>query len=134
MSMAFTFELVSPERLLVSREVDSVVVPAAEGDMTAMPNHAPTMSALRAGMVTVETGGDKEQFVVLGGFADVQPDSCTILAETAATPGDFDRDLLTSRIDEAQTRLKETSDDDERSELEEVLGSLTTLNEQILPA
>ncbi len=132
--MAFTFELVSPERLLVSREVDSVVVPAAEGDMTAMPNHAPTMSALRAGMVTVETGSDKEQFVVLGGFADVQPDSCTILAETAATPGDFDRDLLTSRIEEAQTRLKETSDDDERSELEEVLGSLTTLNEQILPA
>nr|WP_256478540.1 F0F1 ATP synthase subunit epsilon [Notoacmeibacter sp. MSK16QG-6] len=132
--MAFTFELVSPERLLVSREVDSVVVPAAEGELTAMPDHAPTMSALRAGMVTVEAGGDKEEYVVLGGFADIQPESCTILAELASAPGEFDRDILASRIEEARTRLKETSDDDERSELEEILGSLTTLNEQILPA
>ncbi|WP_425373632.1 F0F1 ATP synthase subunit epsilon [Notoacmeibacter ruber] len=132
--MAFTFELVSPESLLVSREVDSVVVPGADGDFTAMPNHAPTMSSLRAGMVTVEAGGSKEQYVVLGGFADVQPDSCTILAETAAAPGEFDRDILTSRIEEARTRLGETSDDEERSELEEVLGSLTTLHEHILPA
>ena len=132
--MAFTFELVSPERLLISKEADSVVIPGAEGDFTAMPNHAPTMSSLRAGMVTVEQGGNKEHFVVLGGFADVQPDSCTILAEMASAPGDFDRDILTSRIEEARTRIKETSDDDERSELEHMLGSLTTLNEQILPA
>jgi F-type H+-transporting ATPase subunit epsilon len=78
------FSLVSPEREVFSGEVDQVDAPGAEGDFGVLPNHAPFMTALREGPVTVHIGSARRTFSVKGGFADVTPDGLTILAEEAS--------------------------------------------------
>ena len=76
MADSFNFELVSPERLLVSEQASEVVIPATEGEMTVMARHAPTMTTLNPGVVAVKTAAGKaEKYVVLGGFADIVPGS-----------------------------------------------------------
>ena len=80
---AVQFELVSPEKLLLSEEVEMVVVPGAEGDFGVLANHAPFMTTLREGKVTVKDGATTKVFDIQGGFADVGPDGLTILAEHA---------------------------------------------------
>ena len=84
MADSFQFELVSPERLLVSEAVESVVIPGTEGEMTVMAHHAPVMTTVKPGVVTVKTAaGGEERYVVFGGFADILPSGCTLLAESA---------------------------------------------------
>ena len=78
------FSLVSPEREVFSGEVDQVDAPGAEGDFGVLPNHAPFMTALREGAVTVYVGANRRVFSVKGGFADVTPQGLTILAEEAS--------------------------------------------------
>src|SRR5687768_5634547 len=103
MAEAFQFELVSPERLLVSEKVESVVIPGAEGEMTVLANHSPVMTTIKPGVVTVKsTGGGEERYVVFGGFADILPEGCTLLAESAVAVGDIDRDDVARRIQEAK--------------------------------
>ena len=80
----FHFDLVSPEKLAFSGEVDQVDVPGIEGDFGVLADHAPFMTALREGVVTVINGGSRRQFDVHGGFADVTPAGLTILAEQAS--------------------------------------------------
>ena len=77
------FDLVSPERLLLSRPVDMVVAPGSEGDFGVLPGHAPFMTALKEGDVTVIDGATRRVFRIQGGFADVTPQGLTILAEHA---------------------------------------------------
>src|ERR687897_2644637 len=99
MAEAFKFELVSPERLLVSEEVQHVVIPGAEGEMTVMANHAPVMTTIKPGVVTVKTAaGATERYCVFGGFADILPSGCTLLAESAVSVKSIDRDDLARRI------------------------------------
>jgi F-type H+-transporting ATPase subunit epsilon len=82
--MPVALEIVSPERLLLSRPVDMVVMPAYEGDLAAQPGHAPMITLLRGGVVTLYDGmTPTERFFVAGGFAELTPDRCTILADTA---------------------------------------------------
>lgn len=82
MAEGFKFELVSPERLLVSKEVEAVVIPGADGEMTVLAQHAPTMTTIKPGVVTVKpVAGAEERYVVFGGFADILPEGCTLLAE-----------------------------------------------------
>src|SRR5687768_17928478 len=77
MAEVFQFELVSPERLLVSEQVEFVVIPGAEGEMTVMANHAPVMTTIKPGVVTVKTAaGATERYCVFGGFADILPTGC----------------------------------------------------------
>lgn len=76
------FDLVSPERLVLSAEVDAVQVPGAEGDFGVLPNHSPVMSMLRPGTLTVENDGKSQSFELDGGFVDVTPEGVTVLAET----------------------------------------------------
>ncbi len=76
------FDLVSPERLVLSAEVDAVQVPGAEGDFGVLPNHSPVMAMLRPGTLTVENGGKSQSFELDGGFVDVTPEGVTVLAET----------------------------------------------------
>ena len=103
MAESFKFELVSPERLLVSEEVESVVIPGTEGEMTVMALHAPVMSTVRPGVVTVKsTAGKEDRYVVFGGFADILPSGCTLLAESAAHVDDIDRAEVARRIEKAQ--------------------------------
>lgn len=135
MAEAFKFELVSPERLLVSEQVESVVIPGAEGEMTVMAHHAPVMTTIKPGVVTLKTaGGKEERYVVFGGFADIVPAGCTLLAESAVAVGDIDRADLARRIQEAKEDAADSKDDQSRSKAEQFLSQLTTLEGALLPA
>ena len=135
MAEAFQFELVSPERLLVSEQVESVVIPGAEGEMTVMAHHAPVMTTIKPGVVTVKTaGGKEERYVVFGGFADILPSGCTLLAESAVAVGDIDRADLARRIQEAKEDAADAKDDQARSKAEQFLSQLTTLESALLAA
>jgi len=82
--MPLQLEIVSPTRLLLSRDVDMVVVPGYEGDLAAQPNHAPMITLLRGGVITLyESGNATDRFFVAGGFAEITPDRCTVLADDA---------------------------------------------------
>ncbi|MEP3199671.1 MAG: F0F1 ATP synthase subunit epsilon [Lentilitoribacter sp.] len=98
MADTFTFELVSPEKLLLSAEVNTVVLPGSEGEMTVMANHAPTMSTVKPGVVTVEGADGSSKYVVFGGFADIVPTGCTLLAEAAVAVDALEADDLDNRI------------------------------------
>ncbi len=76
------FDLVSPEKLVLSAEVDGVQVPGAEGDFGVLPNHSPVMAMLRPGVLTVENDGTMQSFELDGGFVDVTPEGVTVLAES----------------------------------------------------
>ena len=135
MAEAFQFELVSPERLLVSEQVEAVVIPGAEGEMTVMANHAPVMTTIKPGVVTVKTaGGKEERYVVFGGFADILPSGCTLLAESAVAVGDIDRADLARRIQDAKEDAADAKDDQSRSKAEQFLAQLTTLESALLAA
>jgi len=101
----FTFELVSPEKLLFSGEVEQVLVPGAEGDMTVMAKHAPLITTLRPGLLELDfPGGKRQRFFARGGFAEVIPAGLTVLAETrCSTPSSvfasaMARDRLRTRL------------------------------------
>jgi len=135
MAESFKFELVSPERLLVSEQVEQVIIPGTEGEMTVMARHAPVMTTVKPGVVTVRTiSGSDERYVVFGGFADILPDSCTLLAESAVPVADIDRADLARRIQEAREDLNDAQDDEHRTKAEQFLHQLTTLEGAILPA
>ncbi|MAW88897.1 MAG: F0F1 ATP synthase subunit epsilon [Phyllobacteriaceae bacterium] len=135
MAQSFKFELVSPERLLVSEDVESVVVPGVDGDMTVMANHAPLMTSIRPGVVTVNTAAGKtDRYVIFGGFADVMPESCTVLAEASVHVDNIDKADIERRIAEAREDLADAQDDDGKQRAQEFLDQLTTLQGAILPA
>lgn len=135
MAETYKFELVSPERLLVSEDVESVVVPGTEGEMTVMALHAPVMTSVKPGVVTVTSPeGQKERYVVFGGFADIRPDTCTLLAESATRVDDIDRDELQQRIQDAREDIQDAPSDEARTKAEEYLQQLTTLEGAIIPA
>ncbi len=126
--MSFKFELVSPERLLVSENVEQVVIPGAEGEMTVLEKHAPTMTIVKPGVVTVKpASGAEQKYVVFGGFADILPEGCTLLAESAVAVSDIDRADLARRIQAAKEDVSDARDDDTRTKAETYLAQLTTL-------
>jgi len=103
----FHFDLVSPEKLLFSGEVDQVDVPGSEGDFGVLAGHAPTVSALRPGIMTVFVNGQPQRMVVLGGFAEVSPEGkLTVLADLADSVEDFDRAVLAERITTQEEKIK----------------------------
>ncbi len=128
MAQEFKFDLVSPERLLLSEHVEAVVVPGTDGDMTVMALHAPTMTTVRPGVVTVmRQGGSSEKFVVFGGFADITPDGCTLLAESAVRVADLDRADLERNVQMAREDVRDAKDDMTRSKAQEYLDHLLTM-------
>lgn len=128
MADSFKFELVSPEKLLVSQDVVSVVIPGSEGEMTVMAHHAPTITAIKPGVVKVEAeDGSKESFVVFGGFADILPEICTLLAESAVRVSDIDPEDLAQRVQNAREDVADAKDDVAKAKAEEYLVHLTTL-------
>lgn len=135
MAEGFQFELVSPERLLVSEKVEWVVIPSVEGEMTVLVNHAPVMAIVKPGVVTVKPeGGAEERYVVFGGFADILPAGCTLLAESATAVQDIDRAGLARRIKDAREDVADATDDASRTKAEQLLAQLTTLEGALLPA
>ncbi|HEY9536205.1 MAG TPA: F0F1 ATP synthase subunit epsilon [Kiloniellaceae bacterium] len=110
------FELVSPERLLLSEEVDMVVVPGEEGDFGVLVRHAPLISTLRPGVIKVHNGGSvTEQIFVAGGFAEVTPSRCTVLAEEALPVGEIDRAKAEQRLSDAKDDLLDAKDATEKA-------------------
>lgn len=128
----FNFELVSPERLLLSEQVIDVVIPATEGEMTVMANHAPTMTTIKPGVVKVHSAsGKKQDYVVFGGFADILPTGCTLLAESAVPVEDMSRDELDRRINAAKTELEDAEHHEHKSRLEQFIMELSHLRGSI---
>ena len=128
MAEAFKFELVSPERLLVSEQAAAVIIPGAEGEMTVMAKHAPVMTTVKPGVVTVQlAAGGEERYVVFGGFADILPEACTLLAESAVAVKDIDRADLARRIQNAKEDVADAKDDAARTKAEQFLAQLSTL-------
>jgi F-type H+-transporting ATPase subunit epsilon len=99
------FNLVSPEKELVSDEVDMVEAPGIEGVFGVLPNHAPFMSVLSTGVVKIVNGGDQRRIFVRGGFADVTPFGLTILAEEAIPVSDLSAEMISQRIRWAEQDL-----------------------------
>jgi F-type H+-transporting ATPase subunit epsilon len=104
----FHFDLVSPEKLLFSGEVEQVDVPGAEGDFGVLAGHAPLVSTLRPGILTVHGEGGAQRIMVLGGFAEVSAQGLTVLADTAEAVQDVDREMLTIRIRELEQHIEKT--------------------------
>ncbi|HWV40230.1 F0F1 ATP synthase subunit epsilon [Pseudorhodoplanes sp.] len=110
----FHFDLVSPERLLLSGEVEQVDVPGSEGDFGVLAGHAPMVTSLRPGILTIKRDGGEMKIVVLGGFAEISPSGLTVLADSATALEEFDRELLAEHIKAAEDKVakmrQETSD------------------------
>jgi len=129
---SFQFDLVSPERLLVSESVESVIIPGSEGEMTVMANHAPVMTTIKPGVVTVKpASGADQRFVVFGGFADILPSGCTLLAEEAIAVQDISRDDIARRMQEAREDIDDAKSDAEKTKAQQFLDHLTTLQSAI---
>jgi len=108
----FKFELVSPERLLVSDEVEQVLVPGAEGDMTVLAYHAPVLTTLRPGLLDIGfPGGRSQRFFIRGGFAEVNPAGLTVLAETAIDLDELKAEQLAQAIKDAEEDVADLTDD-----------------------
>jgi F-type H+-transporting ATPase subunit epsilon len=103
----FAFELVSPEKLLFSGEVDAVVAPGTEGEFTVLKDHAPFLTTLKPGVIEITVGPKTEKLFVRGGFADVSPRGCTVLAEQAIPLQDISATTLDADIEAAEAALKD---------------------------
>jgi F-type H+-transporting ATPase subunit epsilon len=113
------FQLVAPERLLASAEVDMVVAPGAEGDFGVLPQHSLFMSVLRPGVIeTYECGQVSARIFVAGGFAEVNQRGCTVLAEEAMPVAEIDLERARRRLADAQDDLREAKDETARDRLE----------------
>jgi len=126
--MALHFELVSPARLLYSGDVASVILPGTEGEMTILPQHAPLLATLKPGVVTVtRDGGSSERIFVRGGFAEVNPQGLTVLAETAIPVADLDVAALAAQIKDAEEDAADAKDDEARRKAQENVEHLKAL-------
>jgi F-type H+-transporting ATPase subunit epsilon len=126
------FELVSPERLLISAQVQQVTVPGTEGLFTVMPNHAPVLSTLRPGVVEVVTGeGSAERIFVRGGFAEVNNAGLTVLAEVAIPLGELDSAALDEQMRNAEDDVADAQDDEKRRRAQESLDHLRELRQAL---
>jgi F-type H+-transporting ATPase subunit epsilon len=121
------FEFVSPETVLFSGEVDQVDLPGSEGDLGVLPGHAPMVTLLRPGIVTIIREGQREPVVVVGGFAEMGPGGLTVLADRAGSREDFDLDLLASDIKDVEEDVADCTDDAQRDKLTRRLEQLRAL-------
>ncbi len=110
------FELVSPERLLLSRPVGMVVVPGSEGDFGVLPGHAPLISTVRPGVITIfENGAVTDRIFVAGGFAEVTAGRCTVLAEEAVPVENIDRADADTQVQYCREELASATDEAARA-------------------
>jgi F-type H+-transporting ATPase subunit epsilon len=116
----FHFDLVSPEKLAFSGEVDQVDIPGVEGDFGVLAGHAPVVAAIRPGILVVTTAGKHEKIIVLGGLAEVSDKGLTVLADVATSMQDLDRQAFADQIAGMETKLAEK----EGSELDRAIERL----------
>ena len=124
----FHFELVSPEKMLFSGDVESVIVPGADGDFQVFAGHAPVMSTLHAGVLQIAGNASAPQRVFIrGGFADVNDGGLTVLAEQAVDLADVKTDQLMQDIKDAEEDVADAKTDDARIKAQKVLDGLKAL-------
>jgi F-type H+-transporting ATPase subunit epsilon len=116
----FHFDLVSPEKLAFSGEVDQVDIPGVEGDFGVLAGHAPVIAAVRPGILTVIVGGTREKIIVLGGLAEVSESGLTVLAEVATSLEELDRAAFADQVANMEEKLAEK----EGSELDRAVERL----------
>jgi F-type H+-transporting ATPase subunit epsilon len=130
MADTFQFDLVSPERRLISVAATRVQIPGTEGDFTAMPRHAPFLTTLRAGIVTVTEEGRVSEFLVTGGFAEVSPEAASVLAERAMPRSE----VTAAVLDEIEAEMRaglETAPAEMRAAQEQRLRDVQMLKGQL---
>jgi len=129
MAGTFKFELVTPERILLSEEVEQVLVPGSEGDFTVLVEHAPVITTLRPGLIhaTMPKKGKKGIFV-RSGFAEVTPDSLTVLVERAFIVDEADPRQIKDELDAAQEALDEGGGDEALRHLNRAIEELKALH------
>lgn len=120
----FTFELVAPERQLFSGPVDQVVVPGAEGDFGVLAGHAPFVSSIRPGILTIHAGGQPKRLYLRGGFAEIAEGVLTVLAETATPVEEIDPARLDKDIKDAEDDLADAKTDVARQKAAEKVDQL----------
>src|SRR5580698_2412824 len=116
----FHFDLVSPEKLAFSGDVDQVDVPGVEGDFGVLAGHAPVVASIRPGILTVTTGGRHQKIIVLGGLAEVSDKGLTVLADVATSMQDLDKAAFAEQIAGMEAKLAEK----EGSELDRAIERL----------
>jgi F-type H+-transporting ATPase subunit epsilon len=124
MADKITFDLVSPERLLLSKPVDMVTVPGTEGYMGVMAGHAPLVSTLRAGMIDMQDNGQDTRFFIRGGFAEINATKITVLAEEAIPFSELDLATLDQRISDAQADEIAAKTDADRTRAAQLVDDL----------
>ena len=122
------FELVSPARLLFSGDVDQVIIPGTEGEMTILPNHAPLLSTLRPGVIIVQrAGAPDDRMFVRGGMVEVNPLGLTVLAEVAIPMAELNAATLAQQVKDAEEDLADAKTDEDRRRASESLEHLKAM-------
>jgi F-type H+-transporting ATPase subunit epsilon len=121
------FDLVAPEQRLFSGKVEMVVVPGTEGDFGVLPDHAPFMSTIRPGAISVHDENSVTRTFIYGGFAEVTPDGLTILAEEAIALADVDAVQIEKQLGEAREDLKDSSEEAEQADAQERIDKYEAL-------
>ncbi len=124
---ALHLDFVAPESVLFSGDVDQVDLPGTEGDMGILAGHAPLVTTLRPGIVTIYRGGARQPVVVIGGFAEVGPAGLTVLADRAVARADFDTATLAAEIKDAEEDIADATDEAVRDKLARHLDQLKAL-------
>jgi F-type H+-transporting ATPase subunit epsilon len=124
MAARIAFDLVSPERLLLSSEADMVTVPGSEGYMGVTAGHAPVVTTLRAGMIDVNHGGRDDRYFIRGGFAEINAVKITVLADEAIPMTEMDVAVLDQRIKDAQEDELSADNDSDRLRYAQLVDDL----------
>jgi len=127
MADAMQFDLVSPERRLSSVQAREVLIPGADGDMTAMAGHVPTITTLRPGVLRVVHAGGTDEFVVLGGFAEITGTSVSVLAEQAIRRSEMTAEMHARFVEEARAALVQADGTERAAEAGKNLADVTAL-------
>jgi F-type H+-transporting ATPase subunit epsilon len=128
MAGTFRFELVSPERVLMSVDADQVMVPGGEGDFTVLAGHAPVISTLRPGVLDVTAGSVRKRLFVKSGFAEVDPSHLTILAEKAYDIEEFSAAKIADELKTAEAELAAAKDDASKRMADTLVSELKRLS------
>ena len=127
MAGTFKFELVSPERVILSEDAEQVIVPGRDGDFGVLAGHAPVISTLRPGVLDITLPAGKRRVFVKGGFAEVDPSRLTILAQSAIDLDNAGASAISDELASAEGLLSEAKDDQARMAASEVVEQLRAL-------
>lgn len=128
MAGTFKFELVSPERVLLSIDADQVVVPGSDGEFAVLAGHAPVIATLRPGVLDVTAGGTKRRLFVKSGFAEVDPSRLTVLAEKAYDVEELSASAIAEELKSAEAELAAAKDDNAKRMADTLVNELKRLS------